>query len=396
MSIVAAFRFSHAQTLLHTGARQWPRTKLFEMHAGYTHCLLAQTVAQEAVGQTGVSLRQALTLSGFGGSIAASNTCVQLWSPFALLAVHGRWKDVSIPASFSWSSSCSALRDVGTKRAIDQGKTVAMALQHGAGVSCKAPTDGVEPLGPAGFHSLADDIAQWAEMLLRGQAFEAVAEQTRFEIVLQTLRSQATLLESMAAGETLEAIEGRGHKRFNIIFLLQNLWFAYNLRSDHVLRDALLNAVRVLYPKTRHGFLEQIISDESLPLPSRSILVQARFFLDVALMKRMRAIHADRFGADKPSSALYLLVDSSPQGGFNWMMAQYVWISHECLVDVAAKGSRLTCHALQLRAMQDEALPLSEEDAQSEAELARTVSQSIHRHPLPPVAARFCPGRCVA
>ena len=55
------------------------------------------------------------------------------------------------------------------------------------------------------------------------------------------------------------------------------------------------------------------------------MLSQAKFFLDLALMCEMRQRHAQMFDPRKGSThvihgAMYLMADSSPQGGVNWLM----------------------------------------------------------------------------
>ena len=134
--------------------------------------------------------------------------------------------------------------------------------------------EGIDVFGPAGFNQLADSITEWAGMLLEGKEFDAETEQCRFEIAVQSCRSQAKLLEEIAAGKSMEA-QAVGGNRYNFVFLLQTLWFAFDLKSDSALRRALFHSLKVLYPNTRHNFFEEIVSDSTMPLPSRSILTRS-------------------------------------------------------------------------------------------------------------------------
>ena len=78
-------------------------------------------------------------------------------------------------------------------------------------------------------------------MLLEGKEFDAETEQCRFEIAVQSCRSQAKLLEEIAAGKSMEA-QAVGGNRYNFVFLLQTLWFAFHLKSDSALRRALFHS----------------------------------------------------------------------------------------------------------------------------------------------------------
>ena len=161
-----------------------------------------------------------------------------------------------------------------TKHVVEQAKYWANTRRHEK--VNKPVTEGIEVFGPADFNQLAASIVDWADMLLNGAPFTKEVEQCRLEIAVQPCRTQAALLENIAAGSVLEQHHGTG--RFNLVFLLQTLWLAFDLKSDSVLREALLNAVKVLYPNTRHGFIEQIISDQSHASPIQKYSNSSTFF----------------------------------------------------------------------------------------------------------------------
>ena len=267
--ILQAVPFQDHQRVVHTGTRSWPQTKIFEMHPEHVHWLLEQEVHEEA----GVSLEEKLDMLNFR-QYGTVTTSFQLWQPVALLASFGLWTDVSIPSFYQWSPDCSVVSSEETKHVVEQARYWANTRSHEK--INKPVTEGIEVFGPADFNQLAASIVAWSGMLLNGAPFTKEVEQCRLEIAVQSCRTQAALLENIAAGTVLEQHHGTG--RFNLVFLLQTLWLAFDLKSDSVLRQALLHAVKVLYPNTRHGFIEQIISDDTMPLPSRSILTQARFF----------------------------------------------------------------------------------------------------------------------
>ena len=193
---------------------------------------------QEISGEAGVSLDDKLDILRLS-QFAETTTSLQLWAPVALLASFNSWADVSIPAFFQWSVGCSILRSEETKPVIE-------AARHKANISRfesiqRPVVEGIDVSRPAGFNQLADSITEWAGMLLEGKEFDAETEQCRFEIAVQSCRSQAKLLEEIAAGKSMEA-QAVGGNRYNFVFLLQTLWFAFHLKSDSALRRALFHS----------------------------------------------------------------------------------------------------------------------------------------------------------
>ena len=368
--------FQTNQPVVHTGTKNWPGSKVFDMNPDHVEFLLDQLV----LGPGRETLRESLErlqLLDFG----PTSTSLQLWAPISMLVSCARWVDVSLPAFFQWSAACSVFRQEETKALVEQAK--AMATLHRTEVIGKPLTAGAEVLGPSGFNRLADQIANWAGMLLNGTPFEHESEQVRLELAIETCRTQAALLESIAAGSALDSLGGQG--RYNVVFLLQTLWFAFNLKSDAVLRESLFHAVKVLYPGTQNTFFEQALANGVLPLPSRSILTQARFFLDLAFMSYIRAQNAARYPIKEECGALHLLVDSSPQGGFNGLMAQLLWISDADLRRTAVTANQLVQHAKHLNTSSEQGLVLQEDEIEAEIDLAKTVASCVHRHPCLPV-----------
>ena len=371
--------FEGQQPVVHTGARNWPGSKVFDMNPTHVDHLLLQEVQGPGHEKLGERLAD-LGLSDF----ARTTTCLQLWEPVSLLVSCNKWVDLSLPAFYQWSATCSVLLQEETKEVVERARSTANL--HQTETIGKPITSGVELLGPAGFNQLSDQILQWAGMLLDGKTFDRETEESRFEFAIETCRTQAALLESMVAGSSLEDTVHGGKSRWNLVYLLQTLWFAFSLKSDAALKQALLHSLKVLFPRTGHAFLEKAISEDSMPLPSRSILVQARFFLDLAFMKHMREQNALRFqNTEEIGSALHLLIDSSPQGGFNWLMIQCLWISEADLSKAAAAAKDLVQLARQLNASSAQGFLLQEDEVDTEVNLLKAVASCIHRHPCPPV-----------
>ncbi|CAE7195772.1 unnamed protein product [Symbiodinium natans] len=381
----------HVQAI-HVGDLLTPRSQAFALHQVFADDLLTKSILTPSAAGRDETLSAFLTanLAEYAAP-PATTTALQLWGPIAILAASGLWTDASMPAVSSWSSRTHALRDPGIARLLQGAREGAMQAESAPARPCQAADQ--EVFGPAAFQDLAGQICCWASMLLQGQAFDPEVERFRMEMAVQTLETQARMLDSVATGSVMELLPQGGVKRFNIVFLLHALWFAFDLKSDGCLREALLRSCKLLFPGTKHTFLEQCLQEEWLPLPSQSVLAQARFYLDMALMLRMRQKHAEQFdpvqtlqaGAGGAGGAMYILADSSPQGHTNWLMLQYFHILESDLCNAFDAAADLTAAALRIRRCEEMQIPTAEDDLESEARLAGLLSKTTYKHPMVPV-----------
>ena len=316
-------------------------------------------------------------------------TGFEMWLPICILSASGHWSDASLPAEAKWPSTVLSQLPHATRTEISRIRSSSMDQESRV---LHLDTSGQEILGPEGFKALGAQICEWSGMLLNGEAFDRDVERFRMEVAVQTCESQARLLEDIASGKALELQSQGGSKRFNIVFLLQALWFSFNLKSASVLRRSLLSACKLMFGNTQHSFLEDAISMETLPLPSQSVLSQARFFLDLALMCEMRQRHAQMFDPRKGSThviddhgAMYLMADSSPQGGVNWLMIEYSVIQHRDLIVCSMAASELSGAARRLTDAQEAGVPLLQEELDAERSAAEAIFGMLQRHPMVPV-----------
>ena len=78
-------------------------------------------------------------------------------------------------------------------------------------------------------------------------------------------------------------------------------------------------------------------------------------------------------------------MDSSPQGGYNWLMAQLLWIAEEDLLATFFASHQLVMQSARLRGIVEQGFVLDEAEIQQEIALAKAVATCVHRHPCPPV-----------
>ena len=160
--------------------------------------------------------------------------------------------------------------------------------------------------------------------------------------------------------------------------LLQCLVFSFSLRGSRgslgpePFKEAVLQALRTL-PHALRGAAEAVVT--KCKYPSAATISRYRLHLDVAYMQLMREKHRDL----NERSGIYLaMMDSSPQGGRDWLLHEYSFISDACLVAAfdAASSTWAITHGHE--AIDDHEL---HDVLQS---LHCVIRKAIRRHILPP------------
>ena len=112
---------------------------------------------------------------------------------------------------------------------------------------------------------------------------------------------------------------GRGGAVWQSQALVQCILLCDLFRSDAALRDALGLAVRLLLPGDSD--LIKSITTGSYALPSKSVVSRYRLNLDVAYM-RVVSQYFQKVLDTGSQMAIYLLADSSPRAGKDWLLAE--------------------------------------------------------------------------
>lgn len=109
----------------------------------------------------------------------------------------------------------------------------------------------------------------------------------------------------------------------------------------------LLQAFR-MFPGVAQGFAEAILGD--LILPSPATLSRGRLYLDVAYMFRMREVHNEVM----QSGALIMgMVDSSPQGGRDWVIHECCFLHQDALQVVTEAAEQMARIGLGFEVVED-------------------------------------------
>ena len=93
-----------------------------------------------------------------------------------------------------------------------------------------------------------------------------------------------------------------------------------------------------------------MLEDNTIPIPSALVMSQCRFTLDQAYMMLSRVQFADAFPAGA-SGAAWLLADSSPQAGVNWLCSE-MWLMRSADLEAACsqyRGLVLAARAADVR-----------------------------------------------
>ena len=240
------------------------------------------------------------------------------------------------------------------------------------------------------FRRLAEQLREWSTTIL------AAADAGEVERTRETLRLHIDWLDESGDAVRPEAFEtstwqacrlGRGSRwnktlqeygNYGPAFLLQCLVFSFSLRGSRgslgpePFKEAVLQALRTL-PHALRGAAEAVVT--KCKYPSAATISRYRLHLDVAYMQLMQEKHRDL----NERSGIYLaMMDSSPQGGRDWLLHEYSFISDACLVAAfdAASSTWAITHGHE--AIDDHEL---HDVLQS---LHCVIRKAIRRHILPP------------
>jgi len=174
-------------------------------------------------------------------------------------------------------------------------------------------------LDPERFTALASSLLQCAPVLLQHQPAAA-------EFIVPAVQWLTYASRALSGGAGLQrtvSTASHGHYKFLSGAMFEFLMLHDMVGNDADIRDILIRAVRVLLPpRLSAAVLQSLDRSTSLTkVPSKSTLHQWRMFFDLALMMSTRA----RF--NKPDTYCYIMADSSPQFGRDWLLTEISLLS---------------------------------------------------------------------
>ena len=124
-------------------------------------------------------------------------------------------------------------------------------------------------------------------------------------------------------------------KRYKMVQLLRLVLLVRDVRTATKTKQVLLSALGAVLPRESVQYFERMIADEDV-VPSKTVLCNMRLVVDMALMLHTRTWLRANFQVDAANRevdmwhmwsmgmvAVYLLADSSPQGGRNLLNSEY-------------------------------------------------------------------------
>ena len=174
---------------------------------------------------------------------------------------------------------------------------------------------------------------------------------------------------------------GRAGQRYTADALIQVVVLADLVRNSRKLTEVVQRSARIILGPSGEEVVKRHL-DNAGGLPGKSLVSRYRLSMDVAFMKICRSYVAkllsdfDLWGQD---FVVYMLADSSPRGGRDWLMAEMYVITDAALLSLC----QLQGEILRLRAERE----LDDEEAKDEL---RRLSSEMHglvwHHLLVPVA----------
>ena len=309
--------------------------------------------------------------------VSLANACLQISHDFAVLIAAGFWRDVvldcrakcSRPASFHdlWVA-VRAVRpvDIRSRGDDDQEPPSAnndlfrrsMYVELSTCLRNWAPHITSQVVGS---DVLLANFVEWLDDCERSFSAKALAKST-WERVMSR------------GGAKIEDADYRG--RYAPMFLLRCMLFSLALRGASqsggrsTLKLIMKRALRC-FPADFLSLAEDVV--EKMQWPSPATLCRCRLFMDVAWMVRMREKHREMI---VDGGFLFGMLDSSPQGGRNWLMVEYSYVRGEA--SLAALDS-----AIQMARM-SAASPKPQDFVWEMRQHQKLITLAIERHVLPP------------
>ena len=246
------------------------------------------------------------------------------------------------------------------------------------------------------FRELANRIRTWSPRLFAASD-DAGEDRTQAEGYVRWLDQLVASMEPVTFAKTSwrpsttrggakhKLLATRGHYDAQFLFhcliiCFDNMHFGGSRAeirgADVPLKRLMTHALRLL-PNIYHQALTESMSLATFP--SRSILCRMKFSFDVAWMLLRAERHAFLIAV---VSVGYLLVDSSPQGGRNWMLEEAIFVRGDELENAGEA-------ALQLKSFPRTA-PFVDEQFENMDILCTAIKGALSRHtfPLTCMAAR--------
>jgi hypothetical protein len=188
--------------------------------------------------------------------------------------------------------------------------------------------------------SIADQLVKWAPGIIERASGDgpeqAEAEKNMLEDFVYWLRTADRQLDSRHLVSNAILVRRRGQWSeqlgkffaYKSGFLLECLILSFNLRTASKLSASMKQALRLLPSAWGNSILSimQSSTGGSDMMASAATLSRARLTIDISFMLLMRG-RFDALTSEEKPPVCFVLADSSPQAGRNWLLSEVQWIS---------------------------------------------------------------------
>jgi hypothetical protein len=294
--------------------------------------------------------------------------------PLSILVTHSEWHHLAFPRCLRCAKE-SHYRD--DWKSFPQGVCLSESSLEDIRRTC-----GIDR---ALFLNMADSLREWAPVLtsvrVGGEVNKAKLEEyIRYldnlasSLVPEAFTDFACVSRKFQRGGYWNAETGV-RVRYTSLYLIQVLAFSFGCRNQSGCMtslggDSMFRRALNLLPDIAQQFLTHL--HVQAVTPSRSTVCRCRLFVDVAFMRLKCERHAEFAKSD---GVAFGLLDSSPQGGRNWLMIEVFYINGADLSSSFQATEKM--FALRSRGILDEV------GIEEFIELAAHIKQALHHHVFP-------------
>ena len=318
-------------------------------------------------------------------------------SALAKLTSHGRMGSVCMSLSRRFPRNLVALRPVIDLRSVLQVPDPKPCVVLNRDVFAHL-TDALESWLPD-LVSCAQTEEQREETTMELRRFHTWALQCAFSLSPANIRAHRVVAGGKFARRALvgrrrekptagQAVTGELHGRYASWFVLHSVLLCHHLLQDADMGKVLELSIRCAFPPEVARQLLQLL--EGMPVPHAASISRWRLQVDVAFMLWQRKQHAAMVSRDDDAGdiPLYVLSDSSPQGGRDWLLTE----THVAgLIKTPMETFEVACTLIcRLQAMREASDRDITEDAKLEIDrLASELQSSFAVEVSPPVGLGY-------
>ena len=255
--------------------------------------------------------------SSWGVDGLENNVAPCMWLPYEILhlVLLGHWRHLVLSAS--WTSATNLVETLNWP-------PQAWRSSLGRALGASSQTAGSAEVTGEALQTLADRLRQWAPGIIANNSRSTRLELERYVRFLDGAAA------GLGAGYNVHPVaqnqERRaGGSRYLAESLIHAVIGSSMLKNRSRLQDIAMHCIKLTVPEQMRSACLEATQRIILNMPSPSAARRAQLSLDLAFMRHWRSMLASR------SVHLYLWVDSSPQGGRDWLLSSYAMIEGERL-----------------------------------------------------------------